>query len=413
MLLIYQVGILCYVCLIKFASLGSPKARLWFSLRRDKNYRQTPRPSPEKKVIWMHASSAGEFEQGRPVFSALRKEHPNAFFVLSFFSPSGYLLNKNCPEADRVLLLPADFYHSSEALVKFFKPDVFILVKYDFWFCLLRALKKSGATLYLISARFEKRGMFFAWYGFLFRKYLHVFQTIFVQDQESLELLRQNGFNRSLLSGDTRADRVLLRRRLAHPAWLPPRNRLRIVCGSVWEADIRMLAEASKSTGHAFQWILAPHEPSNSITEFIRKSFPDFSIVLFTEMRTGLALADDWHLMIVDTVGNLFDLYAEADLAYVGGGFGQSVHNLLEPASAGIPVVFGPAHHGFPEGQALIDYRGGFCVAGAAQFVSCINHFKNDPQARKESGAAALAYLEHAKGASDIVLRKICSDPDA
>lgn len=321
-----------------------------------------------ERRIWIHCASLGEFEQGRPVIEAIRKQYPAYKIVLTFFSPSGYEIRKDTPLADYVFYMPLDGKKKSKRFLELVDPVMAIFVKYEFWFYYLCYLSKRKTPTFIISAAFRKDQGFFQWYGGLFRKMLRNFNHVFVQDQQSKDLLAGVGISEKVtVSGDTRYDRVA---EIADNVKQFPvveqfanGNKL-LVAGSTWPDDEKMLKESLSSMPENWKIIIAPHEIDQPHIEHIKE--------LFGEDCTLYSKPEDINqkkVLIIDNIGMLSSLYSYGSVAYVGGGFQKGgIHNALEPAVFGLPVFFGPFYQKFVEAKELVDKGYAFPVQNATEF---------------------------------------------
>jgi 3-deoxy-D-manno-octulosonic-acid transferase len=401
---IYSLLIRLYTGLIYLASPFSSKASRWVQGRK-----QFPVFTEPKGVRWwFHCASLGEFEQARPVIEAIKQQRPESEIMLSFFSPSGYEIRKNYPFADKVFYLPADLPSSMQRLVRQMKPSAFFLVKYEFWLNLLHVLQKEKVSCYLFSGIFRKGHWLFSPAGFLAVKLLQGFECIWVQDSQSLERLTQAGFRNAFLGGDTRFDRV---RELPLQAFAE-REKIRaharekkiLVAGSVWPAEIKHLLDFVAKADFASHWmlIIAPHEPKPELIHGLQKSFGVYA-------KTGLwskrELSND--VLIIDSIGELGKIYGTADVALVGGGFGKGIHNILEPAVYGIPVLFGPNHRKALEAAGLISSGGAFAYQNGDDLCRQLLELHQNSIILQRSGEAAASFVAQRFGATSAVLRKV------
>ena len=360
---IYKTGIFLYVIAIKIAAFRSTKARNWVKGRAE----QLPIfDSPSYKNddwVWFHCASLGEFEQGRPVMEELRKKAPHYKILLTFFSPSGFEVRKTYPGADLVLYLPLDTKSNVEKFLQTFQPKLAVFVKYEFWFGYLDALKQKNIPTFLISARFRTDQIFFQFYGSWFRKQLECFSEIHVQDEDSAKLLNSIGYSRFVVSGDSRYDRVYSNAQ--SPQSLPLienwiQGRKVLIAGSTWPEDDSVIFP-----WHSEYWslIVAPHEISEHRIQAIESSCGTTSIRYSELMKEP----QKSHVLILDNVGMLLSVYALGNMAYVGGAFGKGLHNILEPAACGLPVIFGPEHSKFIEASELIKHKGALSISNKEQ----------------------------------------------
>lgn len=365
-------------------------------------------------VIWVHCSSLGEFEQGRPVMERLREQSPGCRIVLTFFSPSGYTAKKDHSGADHVFYLPLDGLENARRFIDLVRPDLVLWVKYDYWYYFLTELKKRGIPVLLISGIFREDQPFFRWYGRLYRWMLECFTHLFVQTEASRQLLgRLHLSERVSVSGDTRFDRVIEIAAKAEP--LPPieafcGDRPVIVAGSTWEEDEEELDHYANSHPE-LRFIVAPHEIGEDRLREVEGLFRHAIryAVWVNGGRPGSA--GGWpgpNVLIIDNIGMLSRLYRYATVAYVGGGFGDDgVHNVLEAAVYGKPVVFGPVIEKYIEAVELTDSGGGIIIDSAIEAEKVFNRLLQDPEECAVTGAAARDYVHSKKGATDRIIRYI------
>ncbi|MBA4323464.1 MAG: 3-deoxy-D-manno-octulosonic acid transferase, partial [Odoribacter sp.] len=336
------------------------KASLWVAGRRDWSSKLKANIGSSENTIWFHCASLGEFEQGRPVMEMLKEKAPGTKIVLSFFSPSGYEIRKNYRVADFVCYLPADTPGNASEFISIIKPSLAIFVKYEFWNNYITELSKRNIPLYLVSGIFRADQHFFRWYGGFFRKILKKFAHIFVQDTRSADLLKGIGIEDITVAGDTRFDRV--NQIAATASGLPVIEKFRgeeklFLAGSSWKPDEEIIAGVINLNPGMMKWVLAPHEIGKSNIDRLVKLFHT-EVVRYSEFKDESAEA---RVLIIDNIGTLSSAYRYADIAAVGGGFGKGIHNILEPACWGTPVLFGPNYNGFKEAADLISSGGAFC----------------------------------------------------
>jgi len=354
----------------------------------------------------MHVSSLGEFEQGRPVLERWKAQFPHDRILLSFYSPSGFNIRKNYPLADLVFYLPLDTRRKMNALLNQLQPDLFILVKYDFWPNLLQVLHERRIPSYLISARFRADQYFFKWWGRAFILQLRVFQWIFVQDEPSLQILKKHNFNQVIPAGDTRVDAVMTVSREPKTEHLHPV----LIGGSTWPAEERMLAKLWGSPEFEelrkdWRLIIAPHDISETHLVQIEELFKGNIIRLSLAGNPWQGALHGGQIILVDSIGLLSGLYAHADIAFIGGGFGKGIHNILEPAAYGLPVIFGPNWTKFMEAGSLTATMAAFAVSGDESFAKVVKKLCSDSKFRIESGNLALKYMKSQVGSSDLIIR--------
>ncbi|WP_343703427.1 glycosyltransferase N-terminal domain-containing protein [Chitinophaga sp.] len=408
-LFLYNTGIRLYQAAVRLsASIGkNRKAQQWLDGRNNswpalKAVVQGPEP-----VIWVHAASLGEFEQGRPVLEAMRKAYPAHKILLSFFSPSGYEVRKNYPGADYVCYLPLDTAANAAAFLDIVQPRLAVFIKYEFWYHYLSALYARKVPVILISGIFRQQQVFFKWYGGLFRRLLRQMDHLFVQNEASLTLLHNIGIQHVTLAGDTRFDRVWALRQ--QPVALPEIERFItgpkvLVAGSTWPADEELLAAWWYDGGQeGRQLILAPHEINEAHLRDITRLFPD--AVLYSAFAGGQAPGS--RVLVIDNVGMLSALYRYSSISYVGGGFGkEGIHNLLEPATYGKPVLIGPIYHQFNEAEMLVHLRGAIVVTDVASLRRSIEAL-NDAYYYQQVTEITGRFVEEHQGATEKIMRYI------
>lgn len=398
---LYHTSIQLYALTARLAALFSDKARKWVQGRNDwVGHLQEALPA-NKPVLWFHCASLGEFEQGRPVMEALRKEYPQYALLLTFYSPSGYEIRKNYPGADTVAYLPADTTSTARRFLQIVQPRLAVFVKYEFWFGYLRELHRQQVPVLLIAARFRTGQHFFRKYGGWFRRQLQHFTHIHVQDDASAQLLRGAGYDRVTVSGDTRYDRVTENARAPAPlpetvAWLAGRPAL--VAGSTWPVDDPLMLPWKEKD---WALIIAPHEIHEGrireIEEKSRGGAIRYSAIQHGQVEGGK------NILIIDNIGMLMAVYALGKLAYVGGAFGRGLHNILEPAAFGLPVLFGPKHDKFPEARALEAAGGGKMIRNRAEFRAAFQQFTSE----KDRAAFARIFVSSRTGATAAILKTI------
>ena len=426
MLILYNIIIRLYGFAIRLASLWNAKARRWIDGRKDLFENLEKKIKTGDKIIWVHCSSAGEFEQGKPVIEKLKHEYTDHKILLSFFSPSGLIAAKNYPGADIITYLPADTKKNAERFIQTAKPELVIFVKYEFWYRHLAAAAYHHIPLLLVSAVFRKEQVFFKWYGKFYRRILFLFRQIFVQDECSFKLLQLNGISHCSISGDTRFDRVkeIAENFAAIPAIeLFIQNKKTIVAGSTWPEDEKLLSLLDNNN---IKIVIAPHEITKSHIQSIQKLFPgsilysqikeafetETNDILWTTINNETASylkknLEDEKVLIIDNVGMLSRLYKYAAIAYVGGGFtSDGIHNILEAAVFGKPVIFGPNYKIYREAKELIKSGGAFSISSAAEFKEKINQLF-DLKNQESASEASKKYVEENTGATEKIIQFI------
>jgi 3-deoxy-D-manno-octulosonic-acid transferase len=403
--LIYLACVKIYGAGVLAASFFNEKAKKWVEGR--KNIFQAIHNSlggKSEKRIWFHCASLGEFEQGKPIIEAIKKEYSEFKIVITFFSPSGYETKKNDAVADYIFYLPLDGPGNVKKFLDLVQPSKVFFVKYDFWHFYIRELKKRKIPLYFISANFRPTQIFFQWYGKFFDKMLRRVTHLFVQNQQSLELLYRHSIPQVTVSGDTRFDRVYqnsLEAKSFHAIEKFCEGKKIFLAGSTWHADEKIIAELINQSSEDFKFIIAPHEIKEDhihhFTKIVFKKSTRYSDLA----KPGMA---DAQVLIIDNIGMLSSLYRYADFAYVGGAFGKGLHNILEAVVFGKPVFFGPHYHKFPEAGELIKNKMAFSISSSRELEIKIEEFLSDPAANERIKTGSRNYIEKNKGAATIVM---------
>jgi 3-deoxy-D-manno-octulosonic-acid transferase len=364
--------------------------------------------NPEDKTIWFHCASLGEYEQGVPIMEKTKELFPDYKLIVTFFSPSGFEVKKNSTLANTIVYLPIDTVSNAKKFIELAHPSLAIFIKYEFWPNYLFQLKEKNIPTLLVSGLFRKDQIFFKPYGGFMRKALNSFDHFFVQDKTSKELLKGINIKDITVSGDTRYDRVsnqlLQENNLAFISEFK-QNNLCIVCGSTWSEDEAVLIDYINKAPDDVKFIIAPHKINTSKIESFRKNIQKKSTLFST--KEGTNISDD-KVFIIDTVGLLTKIYSQADIAYVGGGMGLTgLHNILEPATFGVPIVIGNRFEKFPEAKELNELKGLFSISNAAECSKILEKLVTDKNARIESGKIAKAFVENNKGATNKTMNYI------
>ena len=399
-----------YILIVYLAALFDKKAKMLV-----RGTRAAKAEVKEKKVgedlqncVWVHAASVGEFEQARPIIERLRREQPGRKILLTFFSPSGYEMRKEYDKVDKVSYLPFATRFNAKRFIRAYQPSMAVFVKYEFWPAYLRELKKQGIPTYSIAAIFRKNQAFFRWWGLPYRRLLGLFTTLFVQDERSRELLERYGYQNAVVAGDTRFDRVveILKDQREIPQLMrftepevspvhfdaePPKV---IVAGSTWPKDELLLARYMGEHPE-LKLVLTPHEIG---PEHMHQIFNLFQGRLVRLSEATLMNVNTNQVLLIDRMGMLSRLYRFATVAYVGGGFGAGIHNTLEAAVYGVPVVFGPRYHKFREAEDLIEHGAAFSVSDYRSFAAAMDEALAHPE---EYGRKAGEYVRSETGATD------------
>ena len=362
--------------------------------------------SPECPTIWMHVSSLGEFEQGRPLIEAIRERYSNYQILVSFYSPSGYEVRSDYKGADCVVYFPGDTPGVVRKFLDVAKPEVAIFVKYDFWPVTLEELKKRGIATYVVSAIFRENQAFFQWYGTWYRNLLRCFTHIFVQDASSVELLRAYGISEVSVAGDTRFDRVEAisknGKSILEIEQLKAFGEPLVVVGSSWAEDEALILDYLE-THKGFRLVLAPHELEEERIKAIEQRFGNQAVRL-SFLETNQISLESVRILIIDCFGLLSSLYRYADLVYIGGGFGKGIHNTVEAAVYGVPIVFGPRYDKFREAKLLIEQGGAFPVGNTQEIFETFDTLLKDSQLRARAGQASRDVVESQLGATEKIL---------
>lgn len=403
MLLLYNLFIRLYFFGIRLWSIRNPKAKRWLAGRKKLFAELESKLQKDERYIWMHCSSAGEFEQGKPLAEALKKHYPGYKLLISFFSPSGYSVATNYASADVVCYLPLDTRRNAERFLSVVRPSLAIFVKYEFWYHHLSVAASRQIPLLLISATFRQNQIFFQPQGKFFRNMLRLFRHIFVQEESSLALLQAAGVTQCSVSGDTRFDRVAQIRAQALPvpfvdAFLEGKKTL--IAGSTWEDDEDALMKLAAANSQ-LKLVIAPHEVTEAQIQRLQKSFS--TSLLYSSLKTNGAQTAQ--VLLIDGVGLLSRLYQHATLTYIGGGFTRDgVHNVLEAAVWHKPVFFGPNYSKYKEAADLIECGGGFSFATANDLNNLVQTFVNEEETQHEAGKKAGGYVAAHTGATGKIL---------
>jgi 3-deoxy-D-manno-octulosonic-acid transferase len=412
---IYNFLILFASQFLKLLAFFSPKIKLFVAGR--KSVYETLKNNIQEidQTIWFHAASLGEYEQGLPVIEKVKQKYPNHKIIITFFSPSGFEVRKNNTVADVTVYLPLDTISNVKQFLKFVHPEMAFFIKYEYWPNYLNELKNQNIKTYLISGVFRKNQAFFIWYGGFYRKALTTFTYFFVQNEASKKLLQSIGFENVKISGDTRFDRVvtiLEKDNTLDFIAAFKNNQQTIVIGSSWPKDEELLIHFINNASDEIKFIIAPHSINhNQILNL--KSKISKKTILFSEKEEMLKQVQqdklaDFNVFIIDTIGILTKIYSYADIAYVGGGFGNpGVHNLLEPATFGIPIVIGPNYSHFAEAIALVGLEGCVSVKNQSELNDAFNLLLQNEEERLEKGHICSTFVQMNKGATEHILNNI------
>jgi 3-deoxy-D-manno-octulosonic-acid transferase len=403
MLLIYNIGIRLYFCAIYIASFFNRKAKLWLTGRNKIVYKKF------EKNIWFHFASLGEFEQGRPLLEHVRKNQPEKKTIVTFFSPSGYEIRKNTDLADAVYYLPLDTASNARKFIEAINPEAAIFTKYEYWFHYFNELNKKQIPLYVISGIFRPGQVFFKWYGGLHRRMLSFVTYFFVQDEASKELLQTIDIKNVKVSGDTRFDRVWANAK--HPKGLPVikdfKNEHKLfIAGSTWPDDEALVATLVKDYAD-WKFIFAPHEIGEDKINKLIGLLPFNSVIRYSQIEGNSISIHNYQTLIIDNIGMLSSLYQYADVAFIGGGFGVGIHNTLEAAAFGLPVIFGPKYDKFKEAKDLITIKGGYSINNEPELKSTVAYITEDIQRYNAVCQLVSDYVKENTGATKTIAAHI------
>lgn len=404
---IYNFGLSCYRQLIGLAAIRNPKAKKLIEGQKTVFSYLQQHAEADGNYIWFHASSLGEFEQGRPLMETLKKNDPQTKIIVTFFSPSGYEVRKNYTGADLVCYLPLDLPHNVIRFLNIVKPQMAIFIKYEFWDNYLRELDKRRIPTYLISAIFRPSQLFFKSYGGFYRNMLRRFTHLYIQDEASKKLLAQIGISNITVCGDTRFDRVIDISRQARNLPLVEQfvktAPVTLVAGSSWPKDEEYLIEYF-NTHPGLKMIIAPHEIHESHLKDIESRLKR-PVVRYSATQQGIPENTD--CLIIDCFGLLSSIYRYGQIAYIGGGFGAGIHNVTEAAVYGIPVIFGPKFEKFREARELITCGGAFTIELDSDLFRILDELTSQPAKLKAAGKKAGEYISQNAGATQTIMADV------
>ncbi|MGC4036926.1 MAG: glycosyltransferase N-terminal domain-containing protein [Chitinophagaceae bacterium] len=414
-LLFYTIFLWAYRLAIRIAAFKNQKAKQWLAGRKDIFSRVEQKISPSDKIIWFHCASLGEFEQGRPVIEKIRIQYPGYKILLTFFSPSGYEIRKNYTGADFIFYLPMDSSTNAQRFLDIVHPSLVVFVKYEYWYYYLRNIRNRNIPLLLISAVYRSDQPFFKWWGSFYRKMLACFMHIFVQDKQSATQLKTIDFQTASLAGDTRFDRVVEIAGQFDPIEIIEEfcsDHKIIIAGSTWPDDEKMLKNLSEQIDrNVLKFIIAPHEINKAHIDEIQRLFPE--AMLYSQLTTqnqtsNLLSAFNNNVLIIDTIGILSRLYKYAYITYIGGGFTRDgIHNSLEAAVYGKPVLFGPTYSKYREAVELIDAGGAKSFATTEELKDIVEGMLRDIQLYNSFCNASKGYVQSNAGATKRILEFI------
>jgi 3-deoxy-D-manno-octulosonic-acid transferase len=417
--LIYTIGIYLYGAGIRIASIFNPRAKRWIDGRKglfeilEKKIEETR--DGFTATVWFHCASLGEFEQGRPVIEKFRETYPQYRIVLTFFSPSGYDVRKSYPGAEIVSYIPLDTPRNARKLIRMLNPAAVFFIKYEYWFNHLKRLKQQNIPVFIVSAVFRREQVFFRGYGKWFRKQLKDITWFFLQNERSKELLDFLGIKQYTLTGDTRFDRVteVVNRQNIFPAVEKFSGKFPVIMGgSTWKPDEELIFSLIRQYGKKTRFIIVPHEVDPGHIRSVESGIPIPSSGKMKRtflLYSGLTKqnAGTSNILIIDTIGILAHLYKYATLVIVGGGFGAGIHNILEAAAFGKPVIFGPRYEKFEEARELIRLGGAFTVNNREEMIRVVGHLLSDDAFYRNASRICSTFVENNSGATRRIIREI------
>ena len=411
MLFFYNISISLYFLLVKIASLFNPKAKQ-FVTGRQSIFEELKKIPQNETIYWFHCASLGELEQGKPIIEKLKEDYTSIKILITFFSPSGYNLGKDYELADYTFYLPLDSKSNSKQFIDLINPKKVFFIKYEFWYHYLFQLNKKNIPTYLISGVFRKQQPFFKWYGGTHKKMLSFFTYFFVQNETSKKLLNSLNYNNVTIAGDTRLDRVYENSLTPEKPPLIKKfvgNNKAIILGSSWPKEEKIISEFINSTKKSFKFIIAPHNIDKKhiaeIEKLLGNDYIKYSDATYDTIATHKTL-------IIDNIGILANTYQFTDIALVGGGFTGSLHNILEPASFGNVILFGPKHDKFHEAEELMAIQGAFEVDDSDDLLAIINHLEIENNLNKYQEVNKF-YIKKNRGATNKILEVLKKVPQS
>ena len=402
---LYDIGVALYARIVAFVALWNKKAKQFTEGRKNIFERMAQAISADDRVVWMHVASLGEFEQGRPILEEIRSKYPDRKILLTFFSPSGYEIRKNYAGADYIFYLPVDTPSNVTRFLDIAHPELAVFVKYEFWVNYLNELKRRGIRSYLVSAIFRPNSVFFRTYGTMWREALDAFEQMFVQNEESRELLHSIGFDNAIVAGDTRFDRVASIAKAAKPvemvAAFKGDSKL-FVAGSTWGPDEDILLPLINANPD-IRFVIAPHEMEESRINKILQSVRG-GAKRYTECDAQTDFSST-QVLVLDTIGILSSVYGYATWSYIGGGFGVGIHNTLEAATFGLPIAFGPKYAKFKEARDMVALGAATSVTSAEELAAWFAPLRDDEAYLSKVSAIAKDYTAKNQGATALFMK--------
>lgn len=395
---LYSLSIYFYSLAIRLATFKNKKAKLWVEGRKNTFDFLTKKCKDNQEIIWIHCASLGEFEQGRPLISSIKERKPEYKILLTFFSPSGYEIQKNFALADIITYLPIDTISNAKKFIHIVQPKYIFFIKYEYWFNYINEAFKQKIPFYIVSSIFRKNHYFFRFYAKWFQKNLNQISYFFLQNQESKDLLNSIGITQCDVYGDTRFDTVAALEKKNNPIIEKfIENSTPIIAGSTWYEDEKIIG--SFIHRNKTKWIIVPHEIDEKHLNQIRNLFSQSECIFYSEI-TPNTIINNYKILIIDKIGILRYLYHYATIAYIGGGFGKGIHNILEAATYGLAVVFGPNYKKFQEARDLIAQQAAFSIQNEKDLENILQKLLNDTSFHLQASKAAKEYIFSQKGTS-------------
>lgn len=414
MLFLYNLILVFASQVVKLLAIFSPKMKLFVDGRKEVFTILQNKIAATDKTIWFHAASLGEYEQGLPVIEKIKIKFPNHKIVVTFFSPSGYEVRKNNTVADASVYLPLDTKANAKKFIQAIHPELVFFIKYEYWPNYLNELQKLNIKTYLISGIFRENQAFFKGYGDFYRNALKTFDYFFVQNESSKKLLQSIGFNNVKISGDTRFDRVVSILERDNSLDFIEQFRgsstalgktITVVIGSSWPKDENLLVNYINNAPDNVKFIIAPHNIKSEQIQELKNTITKKTILFSKKENQNLS---EFQIFIIDTIGILTKIYSYADIAYVGGGFGTAgLHNILEPATFGVPIIIGPNYSNFAEAIALVHQEGCVSVSNSNELYETLDNLISNEDIRHEKGHICATFVQMNKGATEIILKHL------
>lgn len=408
MLFLYNLAIHIAGFFLRIIALFSPKIKLFIEGRKNVFTILENKIKAYDKTIWFHSASLGEYEQGLPVIEKIKEKYPSHKIIVTFFSPSGYEVRKNNTVADVTIYLPLDTKSNAKRFLKLVHPEFAFFIKYEFWLNYLKELEKSKTPTYLISGIFRDSQVFFKPYGGFYRKALNAFTYFFVQNESSKQRIESIGFKNVIVSGDTRFDRVnaiLERDNTLDYIENFKNNQQTIVIGSSWPKDEALIAEYINQAPENVKFIIAPHNIKADQISSLRSQITKSTILFSEKENKDLS---NYNVFIIDTIGILTKIYSYGTIAYVGGGFGNpGIHNILEPATFGIPIVIGPNYSNFAEAVSLVELDGCMSITNFLELKAILDRLITDSEFLAEKSHICKLFIQNNKGATNTIMKMV------